>query len=122
MFSAGMLFSLSVSSSSLSQARRANLLLFAALAHSADILDCFQASWVACNIVLEKLFAAILLHGGNCDCFAHVVASRNRAGVICLHVSLSLSVWWLGRVKETFRGTVLPTNALLYNLVRWAIG
>lgn len=56
------------------------------------------------------------------DCIAAVVTSRNRAGVICQYVSLSLSIWWCGRVKETLRGTVLTINALLYNLVQWAIG
>ena len=72
MFSVGMLSSLSVSLSSLSQARRANLLLCAVLAQFVETEDCF---------------------------------------------------WWRGRVTETFRGTVLTTNALLYNLiVQWAIG
>jgi hypothetical protein len=56
------------------------------------------------------------------DCIAAVVTSRNRAGVICQYVSLSLSIWWCGRVKETLRGTMLTINALLYNLVQWAIG
>ena len=30
-----------------------------------------------------------------------VVASLSRAGVCILHLALFLSMWWLGRVKET---------------------
>ncbi len=95
LFSVGLLSSLSVSSSSLSLARRANLLLCAFLAQFVETDDCF---W-----------------------FADVVASRNRAGVSHLYVLLYLSKWVRGRVKETFRGTVLTTPALLYDLVQWAI-
>ena len=96
LFSVGLQSSLLVSSSSLSLARRANLLLCAFLAQFVETDNCF---W-----------------------FADVVASRSCAGVSYLYDLLYLSEWLRGRVKETFRGTMQITPAFLYNLVQRAIG